>query len=227
MGDTQVKDALDAADVADYLREHPQFLGQFPDLAMQLEIPRAQGPAASLVGYQVDALRARNRELERRLAELMRVAGKNERLMVRVHAFTLGLLRAGNMTEVVRCVAAGMAEDFHTDIVRLLLFRPDDDAMQANWLVSVPGGASALPEFAAFLASDEPLIGRLAWPKLVQVFGDDAGKVRSAALVRLGDHGLLAIGSEDDNRFHPGMGGVFLQWIGEAVATALEYHGAS
>lgn len=226
MGETQLKEVLTATEVARYLREHPQFLGQFPDLVMRLEVPREQGPAASLAGYQVDALRARNREMERRLAELVRVAGKNERLMVRVHAFTLSLLRAGSAAEVVRSVAAGMAEDFNTELVRLLLFRPADDELKAEWLLNVPGGASSLPEFAAFLASDEPLIGRLSWPKLVQLFGDDAGKIHSAAVVRLGDQGLLAIGSDEANRFHPGMGGAFLQLIGEAISTALEHHGA-
>ena len=33
--------------------------------------------------------------------------------------------------------------------------------------------------------------------------------------------GMLAVGSHDANRFHPGMGTVFLKLIGEAIAAAV------
>ncbi|HEX7341302.1 MAG TPA: DUF484 family protein [Rhodanobacteraceae bacterium] len=224
MGETDLEHTLDATDVGEYLRRHPQFLKQFPDLAVVLEMPREQGPAASLASYQVDALRRRNRDLEQHLAELVRTAGNNERLMVRVHAFTLGLLRATDTADVLRCVAAGLTEDFQSDLVRLVLFAPTDDRIEAGWLVFVPQGPSALPALAGFLTRDEPLVGRLAPEKLAPLFGKDADKVHSAALVRLDHHGLLAIGSEDAERFHPGMGGVFLKLMGEAVSTALDHH---
>lgn len=224
MGETGLKDALDATDVAKYLRQHPRFLDQFPDLAMALQVPREQGPAASLASYQVDALRRKNRDLETRLADLTRMAGHNEQLMVRVHAFTLGLLAATDAADALRRAVAGLTEDFHTDLVRVLLFRPADARIGADWLIHEPGGASSLPALAEFLAADEPLVGRLAPEKLTRLFAAQAGTVHSAALVRLGDSGILAIGSHDAERFHPGMGGVFLKLIGEAVTTALAHH---
>ena len=49
--------------------------------------------------------------------------------------------------------------------------------------------------------------------------------MRSSALLPLGDNdatlGMLAIGSGDANRFHPGMGTVFLKLIAETVAAAI------
>lgn len=224
MGEIGLKDALDATDVADYLRQHPRFLEPFPDLAMALQVPREQGPAASLASYQVDALRRKNRELETRLAELTRMAGNNERLMVRVHAFTLSLLAATDAADTLRRVVAGLTEDFHTDLVKLLLFGAADEPIGADWLVREPAGPSALPQLTEFLGADEPLIGRLAPEKLLPFFGATAGEVHSAALVRLDERGILAIGSQDAERFHPGMGGVFLTLIGEAVTTALAHH---
>ncbi|HET7266590.1 MAG TPA: DUF484 family protein [Oleiagrimonas sp.] len=224
MGETGLKDALDATDVADYLRQHPRFLEQFPDLAMALQVPREQGSAASLASYQVDALRRKNRELETRLADLTRMAGNNERLMARVHAFTLGLLAATDSTDALRRVVAGLTEDFHADRVKVMLFDADDARIDADWLVREPKGPSALPALAEFLGADEPLIGRLAQEKLTPLFGAAASEVHSAALIRLGESGILAIGSHDAERFHPGMGGVFLKLIGEAVTTALAHH---
>ena len=69
MPDLTLKQSLEAMDVAEYLRQHPRFLGNFPDVANELVVPRENGPAASLAAYQLEALRARNRELNDRLAE--------------------------------------------------------------------------------------------------------------------------------------------------------------
>lgn len=224
MAETNLKDELKAADVADFLRQHPQFLKHYPDLAPVLEMPSEQGQVASLASYQLDVLRRKNRELEHKLTELVRVAGHNEQLMMRVHAFTTSLLRAEDAAAVVRSVAAGLTEDFGTDLVRLLLYRPVDGVAAVDWLLIEPQGPTALPMFAEFLPRDEPQVGRLAPDMLERLFGEQAQKVHSAALVRLGDAGLMAVGSHDANRFHPGMGGVFLTLIGEAITTALQRH---
>ena len=69
MSDT---DKLGAHEIATWLRRHPEFLRQFPDLAGSLVVPRETGPAASLASYQLDVLREKNRELTRRLQELFR-----------------------------------------------------------------------------------------------------------------------------------------------------------
>ena len=60
---------LSAHEVATFLRRHPKFLGQFPDLALSLVVPKDEGQAASLASYQLDVLRDKNRELTRRLEQ--------------------------------------------------------------------------------------------------------------------------------------------------------------
>lgn len=220
MADMSLKDGLQAMDVAEYLRLHPQFLKDFPDLAMELRLPREEGPAASLASYQLDVLREKNRELLRRQAELVEIAGENEQLMVQVHSFTVALLRATTLAETLRCVAAGLTEDFHTELVRVLLFRAGADLPEAEWLL-LESGPDALPAFGDFLARKEPLVGRLAGDKLRHLFGARAEEVQSVALMRLGEQGLLAVGSTESGRFHPGIGTVFLKLIAEAVTAAL------
>ena len=66
MSELTINDGLDAMEVASYLRRHPEFLNEFPDLALALVLPREQGSAASLASYQLDVLRDKNRELVRR-----------------------------------------------------------------------------------------------------------------------------------------------------------------
>ena len=95
-----------AHEVAAWLRRHPQFLRQFPDLAVTLVVPRDEGPAASLASYQLDVLRDKNRELARRLQDLFANAQENERLAVRTHQLTLQLLRQDS---AVDCTSSARA----------------------------------------------------------------------------------------------------------------------
>ncbi len=222
MSELSVKEGLNAMDVASYLRRHPDFLKEFPDLAINLHVPREQGPAASLASYQLEVLRDKNTELSRRLRELIDIAHENEQLMVRVHTLTLALMRATSLPDTVTRVVASLTEDFATDLVRIVLFRSDPALPAAEWLLLETGGAASLPAFAEFLKRGEPLCGRLQQDKLDALFGSRADEVRSAVLLSIGDIGMLAIGSLDANRFHPGMGTVFLRLIAEAVSTAVD-----
>ena len=221
MSELSIKDGLDAMDVASYLRRHPEFLREFPDIAMALVLPREQGQAASLASYQLDVLRDKNRELNRRLHDLVEIAHENEALMVRVHTLTLALMRARSLAGTTSAVVAALTEDFHTDLVRLVLFRTDPELPAAEWLIVEPAGMSAFPAFSEFFKRAEPLCGRLQQDKLDALFAARADEVQSAVLLPIGSTGMLAIGSNDANRFHPGMGTVFLKLIGEAISTAI------
>ena len=56
------------------------------------------------------------------------------------------------------------------------------------------------------------------------LFGREANDIGSVALVPLGDHGslgLLALGSTDRDRFHPGMSTEFLARMAELITDAL------
>src|SRR6185312_2539238 len=140
MAEMTLKAGLEAMDVADYLRRRPNFLKDFPDIAQELVIPREHGPAASLTAYQLEALRARNQELNERLADLVAVVTDNEQLMVRVHSLTIGLLRTKTLEETCRSFVASLNEDFPTDMVCLALFRDGAELPRAEWLLAAPDG---------------------------------------------------------------------------------------
>jgi uncharacterized protein YigA (DUF484 family) len=222
MTEMNIKDGLGAMEVASYLRRHPEFLTEFPDIALALQMPREQGASTSLASYQLEVLRDKNRDLNRRLHELIEIAHENEQLMVRVHSLTVALMRERTLGDSVRRVVAGLTEDFHTDLVRLVLFRESiADLPAADWLILAPDGASTLPAFAEFLKRNEPLCGRLQEEKLDALFGAHAHEVHSTVLMPIDGIGMLAIGSHDGGRFHPGMGTIFLKLIAEAIAAAV------
>jgi uncharacterized protein YigA (DUF484 family) len=224
---------LGAHEVAAWLRRHPQFLKQFPDLALSLVVPRDEGPAASLASYQLEVLRDKNRELSRRLQELFGNAQDNERLAVRTHQLTLALMRQDSAADTLRAMAASLAEDFQGDLVRIVLFAPVAGLDDADWLHVIAADDPRLTPFRDVLADSEPLCGRLHPDKHALLYGPRAAEVQSSALLPLPGPstdsgqatGLIAVGSHDPNRFFPGMGTLFLRMMGEALAVALRRFG--
>jgi uncharacterized protein YigA (DUF484 family) len=221
---TDFSRAPEAEAVAAYLRAHPEFLQLHPELAASLAIPREAGAATSLTAYQLEVLRDKNRELSRRLQELYATAQENERLTLRTQQLTLALLRAGTPLAALQALVASLIEDFHSDLVRVVLIAQNFELPAAEWLIERPPQAPELVQFAEFLRSTEPLCGRLAPTKMEFLFGAQAAAVQSCALIQMPARGLLAIGSREPNRFYPGMGTLFLRMMGEALGAALSRH---
>lgn len=219
MSDTTEK--LGAHEVATWLRRHPKFLQQFPDLAISMVVPREEGPAASLASYQLDVLRDKNRELSRRLHELFANAQENERLAVRTHQLTLALLKQGNAADTMCAMAASLAEDFQGDLVRIVLFEPVAGLDEVDWLQVLAADDARLAPFRDALTEGEPICGRLHPDKNALLYGMRAEDVQSSALLPLPGIGLLTVGSHEPNRFFPGMGTLFLRMMGESLAVAL------
>ncbi|MGE4073448.1 MAG: DUF484 family protein [Lysobacterales bacterium] len=207
--------------VAGFLRRHANFLADYPDLALALVMPREAGAATSLTNYQLEVLREKNRSLSHRLRDLVTVAEENQALVGRVHQLALRLLRAGSFRDTVLAVAASLREDFHTDLVRVCLTGLPRLQIDEPWLIETDVEAPALSAFAELRAQREPVCGRLRAEKLDFLFGELSDEVASAVVLPFGTAGFLGIGSADANRFHPGMGTVFLRQIAELIETAL------
>lgn len=220
-----------AHEVAAYLRRHPDFLRQFPDLALSLVVPRDEGPAASLAGYQLEVLRDKNRELNRRLHDLFANAQENERLAVRTQQLSLALMKQGDAAGTLRAMAASLAEDFQGDLVRIVVFAPvaglehagpeHAGPEQADWLQVIAEDDRVLAPFRDCLADGEPLCGRLQPDKHALLYGARGDEVQSSALLPMPGRGLVAVGSRDPNRFYPGMGTLFLRMMADTLSTAL------
>jgi uncharacterized protein YigA (DUF484 family) len=220
MSDTVEK--IGAHEVAAWLRRHPAFLKQFPDLALTLVVPRDDGPTASLASYQLEVLRDKNRELSRRLADLAANAQVNERLAVRTHQLTLALMKQTTAADTLRAMAASLEEDFAGDLVRLVMLQPVPGLEQAPWLQVIAADSPALASFRDCLTDGEPICGRLQPEKSAVLYAERVEEVQSSALLPLPGVGLIAVGSHDGNRFYPGMGTLFLRMMGESLAVALK-----
>lgn len=218
----ETQEKLGAHEVAAWLRRHPTFLKQFPDLALALVVPREEGPTASLASYQLEVLRDKNRELSRRLGDLSANAVDNERLAVRTHQLGLALMKQDSAADTLRAMAASLTEDFNGDLVRIVVFEPVSGLEDAEWLQQMPRDSKHLTAFRDCLQDGEPICGRLQPEKNAVLYASSADEVQSSALLPLPGVGLVAVGSRDGNRFYPGMGTLFLRMMGETLVVALQ-----
>lgn len=213
--------------VSAYLRENPDFFDRHPKLLEELVIPHSCGGAVSLVEYQVSVLRDQVREMRRRMQSLAENARDNETLSRRLHQLTLVLVECTRLDEVLSNLYQAMFDDFKADFVAVRLFADPAVDRDRGLGEFVGKDASERELFAQLLTSTKPICGHFKDTQLEFLFPEHASEIGSGALLPLGPNarfGVLAIGSRDPQRFHPGMGTIFLRQLGEIVSRILIPH---
>ncbi len=214
--------------VHDYLQANPDFFERHSELLSALRLPHLSGVAVSLVERQVSVLRQKDLKLERKLKELIEVARINDTLGAKMHQLTLRLLAANDISETLEAVETALRTGFNSDLSVLVLFSDPsmfEDVNVGRFFKPVERETESLKAFATFLKSNNPRCGQVRDSQRDFLFGMETDEVGSAALISLGkksEIGFLAIGSEDSNRFHPGMSMDFLSRLGDLVAEALK-----
>jgi len=210
---------MTAEEVAQFFRTHPQFFDQHPELLESIYVPHPYGGRAiPLSERQILSLRDKVKLLESKLGELLKFGEDNDAISEKVHRLATGLLGARDFAAAAQALQFHLREDFAVPHVALRL-----------WGRVLPAGApEAAPvddELRARVeAMGAPLCGPAAGSPFLPWFGDAEEHVRSLALVPLGQTkavGLLALGSEDAQRFYAEMGTLYLRRIGELTAAAL------
>ncbi len=214
--------------VANFLRKHPNFLKNNPEVLESQQLLHNSGVAASLIERQVKLLRDKNEELNRQLNRLIHVASENEQLMSRLHQLTMELMAIPDINEFFAHLSGRLLKDFNADIFQVCLFETsldiDADENIAESLTTVSRDDPEVQRFHDHLEKGQTVCGRLSQTKLKFLFGNRARWVQSTALLPLGKkgvHGLMAIGSSDPARFYPGMGTLFLELLADVICTAL------
>lgn len=211
---------LNAQRIGSWLEDHPDFFNQFPDLLDKLQVPQNSEGVTSLITFQNKRLIEQNQKLNRQLKNLSGIAGQNERLMRRLHHLTLKLANTPDLAAFIDELKQSLHDDFQADAIQLLLHQPPKGIGDSGAIAPLAEDRPAWLE--KILAGQSPFCGRLTRQKRVQLLGDRADSLVSVALVPLGELGLLLIGAESPDRFHPDMGTLFLDLLGETVRLRLE-----
>ena len=212
---------MKSEEVAQYLLDHPQFFEEHADLVSRLVIPHPHGGRTiSITERQMLSLRDKNRQLEDKMGELLQFGEENDTISEKMHRLGVAMIAAASFQAVLHTLNFHLRDDFSIPHVALRLWdRPEN--------------VEELPEFAA--VSEElqifaetlgaPYCGTTAGFESSSWFGGASTHIRSQALIAMrnggGTMGMIALGSEDAQRFYAGMGTLYLERLGEMASAAL------
>ena len=207
--------------VAQYLQDNPQFFEDYADLMSRMVIPHPHGGRTiSITERQMLSLRDKNRQLEAKLGELLQFGEENDVISEKMHRLGVAVIAAGTFQSVIHTLNFHLRDDFAIPHFALRLW-------------SRPENTSELPEFAGVSQElqtfsetlNHPYCGSTAGFETASWFGAAAPHVRSQGLIALrnggGTIGMIALGSEDPQRFYSGMGTLYLERLGEMASAAL------
>lgn len=210
-------DILTHDQVAQFLKDNPEFFNHNTELLSQINVHHPYGGQAISIGErQVMLLRDRARNLENKLKEFIQFAEENDSIGEKMHRLSLGLMRAKSLPAALESLYLSLTEQFAIPHVALRIW----------------GAQGDLPEFTPVsedirvLATglSQPQCGHEAPAELLGWFGETGSHLRSFALTPIraeGVEGLLVMASEDAKRFYPEMGTLYLNWLGELTSAAL------
>jgi hypothetical protein len=208
--------------VRGFLRDHPTFLDENPDILETMIVAHKPQGAISLVERQLAVLRSRNSEMDEQLNSLYAIAQDNETMFERTNRLVANLLKANNLSELVQSLYDSLGKDYGIEAYSLTLLGTAEDFPKSIARISTPDIAKQ--EVPSVLSSTNATCGRLNASEMNFLFGDSLNIVGSAAVVILrskGNLGILALGNSDSEYYTNDMGTIFIDYIAEIISLIL------
>ena len=209
---------MNANDVAVYLKDNPNFFEEFADVIAEIFVPHPHGGhAIPIAERQIVTLREKNAELEGKLRELMRFGADNDQISEKLHRSTLALIAAPDLETTLQVLYQSLKEDFGIPHVASRLW---GKVPEQSYLPELAATSRELRDYADALGA--PYCGPSA-PFESSDWFDDGDAMQSFAFLPLRTaytFGLLGLGDENAERFHPGMGTMYLTRLAELASVS-------
>ena len=211
---------MKSEDVAQYLQNNPQFFEEHAELMSHMVIPHPHGGRTiSITERQMLSLRDKNRQLEEKMDELLQFGEENDIISEKMHRLGVAMIATVTFQSVLHTLNFHLRDDFSIPHVALRLWERPESADELPEFTEV---SEELQVFAETLS--QPYCGSTSGFETSSWFGDASMHVRSQALIAMrnggGTIGMIALGSEDGQRFYAGMGTLYLERLGEMASAA-------
>jgi len=210
---------MEAHDVAQYLKDNPQFFENYADEIAEIYVPHPHGGhAIPIAERQILALREKNAEISGKLAELVRFGAENDATAERLHRSTLALFAAPDLETTLAVLYHSLREDFAVPHVAVRLW---GRVPEQSYLPELAATSVEVREYAERL--DAPATGTEAVAESAEWFegGDRPASFAFLPLRTAFTFGVLALASPDPQRFHAGIGTVYLSRLAELAGMAI------
>ena len=209
---------MDTSAVAEYLKQNPKFFEDYADVIAEIFVPHPHGGhAIPIAERQILTLREKNRELDAQIRDLVRFGAENEATGEKMHRATLALFAAPDLETTLAVLYHSLKEDFGVPQVAARLW---GHAPDGSYLAELAATSPEIRTYASDLGA--PYCGHAAAFESREWF-EDGSALQSFACLPLRTaqtFGLLTLGSPDPQRFHPGMGLLFLTRLGELASVS-------
>jgi len=208
---------LDATEVVAWLRTHTDFFLEYPELLAVLALPNESGSTISFAQRQATLLRKRNSDLRGRLQALLANAETNDALFEKTRALSLTLQRAETQNDLNNAFENDLLQAFAADhLACYVLGNPGTGRGMIRWTEKYPLSELFDPDAARCVT--------LRTRELDQLFPTRQSRDEgSAVLIPLpNSNAMLAIGSDNRERFSNDMGMLFVDFIGELVDVTVQ-----
>ncbi len=212
---------MKSEEVAQYLQDHPQFFEEHAELMSHMVIPHPHGGRTiSITERQMLSLRDKNKQLEVKMNELLQFGEENDSISEKMHRLGVAMIAAASFQSVLHTLNFHLRDDFSIPHVALRLWNRPDATEELPEFTEV---SAELQAFAETLG--QPYCGSTSGFETSSWFGEASRQIRSQALIAMrnggGTIGMIALGSEDAQRFYAGMGTLYLERLGEMASAAL------
>ena len=215
---------LSEEQVAEYLRNHPEFFLAQDDVLADLTLPHESGKAISLLERQVTILRERGVEARQKLNNLLENARNNDQLFDTTRNLVLALLRAQNITEIAEVAQDQLATHVNIDACEVILVNRAD--LEVAPSIRVQSLDSLKQDFEDVFRLKRTYCGALDKEQIAQLFKSAGKSIRSTALCPVMNNSqvlaMLALGNKTENYFNINLDTLFLDFIGHVVGAVLD-----
>ena len=197
-----------AAEVASFLKRHPDFLVENPDLLGVLTPPRVDRGerVVDMQHFMVQHQRAEIARLKTQNKSLVAATRANLMGQARVHGAVLAIIGAQSFEQLIQIVITDLASLLDADVVTIAVER------QGGQRARMPHHGIEILEpgtVAELLGGERDVVFQTDTQGDTRLFGAGAGLVRSAALVRLpvgrsAPAGMLCVGTRRAGKFQTG-----------------------
>jgi len=217
-----------AEEVVNYLLRHPDFLVKHPQLLGSLTPPKIDrgDRVVDMQHFMVQHQRTEIAEIKSQQKSLIAATRANMASQARIHSAVLAILAATSFEQLIQIVTTDLAALLDADVVTIAVERQASGTVQRARLPHLGVQILEPGTVTRVLGSERDVLLQTDMRADLRLFGDGAGLVRSAALIRLpvssnAPAGMLCIGTRKPGKFQAGQGTELLSFLARALGITI------
>ena len=211
---------FDSKEVAQYLKQHPQFFDEYADMLADIYVPHPHGGRAIPISErQIVTLRDKNHALQDKLQELVKFGEENDVISEKMHRLSIMFLTFTHLNDFLDGLNSILRDSFSVPHVALRLWNINCDSKEMSKFNCANTETHAITNRLL-----HPYCGHQVTDEIKSWFGESAAHLHSYSMIPLRakqNIGLLVLASEEPQRFYPEMGTLYLQRLGDLVSAAI------